>query len=110
MATLTDADTYPCGHSRNDANTYRYEGTSRCLACKRATGHDYEKQRKRRMAIMIDLAERKLAGLYREAARYGREDLLRNRMFTDEAWDHEVRREQLRATLNGEPSSIGNAD
>lgn len=70
----------------------------------------YERRRARDMDAMIDAAERKLAGLYREAKRYGREDLLRNTLFTDEAWDHEVRREQLRATLNGEPSSIGNAD
>lgn len=70
----------------------------------------YERRRQRDMADMIDAAERKLAGLYREAARYGMHALLTDKHFTDEAWDHEVRREQLRSTLNDEPSSIGNAD
>lgn len=70
----------------------------------------YERRRARDMEAMIEAAERKLAGLYREAKRYGRHDLLTNKMFTDEAWDHEVRREQLRAALNGEPSSMGGAE
>lgn len=110
MAATIDAENYPCGHSRHATNTYRYEGTCRCLACKRVSGKDYEKQRKRRMAEMIDSAERKLAGLYREAHRYGMDTILRDKSFSDEAWDHEVRREQIRATLSGEPSSIGGAE
>ena len=70
----------------------------------------YERRRQRDMPSMIEAAERKLAGLYREAARYGLNDLLRDKSFSDEAWDHEVRREQMRATLTGEPSSIGCAE
>lgn len=70
----------------------------------------YEHRRMKNMPDMIEAAERKLAGLYREAARYRMHDLLADKTFADEAWDHETRREQMRATLSGEPSSIGGAD
>lgn len=80
------------------------------MASKAERVHAYEYQRIRRMPDMIESAERKLAGLYREAARYGLNELLTDKSFADEAWDHEVRREQVRATLSGEPSSLGGAE
>lgn len=70
----------------------------------------YERRRQRDMPELIEAAERKLAGLYREAARYGMTALLKDKTFADEAWDYEVRREQMRAALAGEPSSTGCAE
>lgn len=46
--------------------------------------------RKRRLPEVIEATERKLAGLYREARRYGADEILSNKYHVNAAWDREV--------------------
>lgn len=62
----------------------------------------YIQNRIYRMAGVIEAAERKLAGLYREAARYGMTDLLEHPDIAAQAWDREVAIEKLKAAARGE--------
>ena len=50
----------------------------------------YERQRKNRMAEMVESTERKLAGLYREARRYEMTDILNQPCAVDAAWARAV--------------------
>jgi hypothetical protein len=56
----------------------------------------YERQRKNRMAEMLESTERKLAGLYREARRYEMSEILDKPCAADAAWE----RAALLATLD----------
>lgn len=62
---------------------------------------DYEYRRMRRMPEMLEATERKLAGLYREAARYGMTELLESPSAFSEAWDREIIVAKLEAGLRG---------
>lgn len=63
---------------------------------------DYVQRRIYRMAGVIEAAERKLAGLYREADRYGMADLLERPEIAAEAWEREVAIARLKAAARGE--------
>lgn len=65
----------------------------------------YTYHRMRRLPDVIAAAERKLAGLYREAARYGMDDLLESPKAFSEAWDREVAVAKLESFVRdgGEP-------
>lgn len=54
---------------------------------------DIYKQQYDQMRLLpgrIETAERKLVGLYRQAARYGMDEILHNQSLVNEAWDRET--------------------
>lgn len=62
---------------------------------------DYTIRRIHRLPATIEAAERKLAGLYREAQRYGMDELLESHSAFSEAWDRELAVAKLEASLRG---------
>lgn len=62
----------------------------------------YEHRRMRTMPDLIQATQRKLLGLYREAQRYGRDDLLAHKAAFDNAWETEIQIAKLEAQLRGE--------
>lgn len=69
----------------------------------------YEAQRIRRMPEMIEATERKLLGLYREAKRYGMDELLESKWAFDQAWDREIQIAKTEAEYLGREHSMGDA-
>lgn len=66
----------------------------------------YEAQRIRRMQEMLESAERKLAGLYREARRYNLSALLEMPSAADAAWERHVLLAKLDAAERGAPYTL----
>ena len=62
----------------------------------------YEAHRIRRMEDMLEAAERKLAGLYREARRYQLNAILDMPSANDAAWERRVLLAKLDAAERGE--------
>lgn len=101
---------FPCGHPQVEGNIYRHGSRCRCLMCKRSNGYTYERSRMTRLPDMITAAERKLEGLYREAARYSMDELLSHKWAHDFAWNAEVEAAKIEARKAGLPDSLGVID
>lgn len=66
----------------------------------------YEMRRIKRMEEMLENAERKLAGLYRECKRYGLNCYLDTPSANDAAWDRRVLLAKLEAAERGESYTL----
>lgn len=66
----------------------------------------YEAQRIRRMEEMLDATERKLAGLYREAQRYGLSRVLDMPSAVDAAWERRVLLAKIEAAQRGQEYTL----
>jgi hypothetical protein len=43
-----DENRYPCGHPRTDLNTYRYNGYTTCITCRRDKAREYQRKNRKR--------------------------------------------------------------